>query len=187
MCIIAPGVYDTDSDVAVIDRQDLDSVVIAGAGPGLTVLDGSVSGPTSWTRVTPGHQCVWESAPLPVGSRAPAQLLVADNHTSSLGLLTPARFPNARFSDDSVFRATGPNGSMLYSSKDSTFGELVDDGTHEPSLASSGLDVTGMVAVIPLGTMGSELQGVKVTKHTSGSNRFSYTASPGTSASLHPK
>jgi hypothetical protein len=207
VCALANGVYDTDRDVTVVDRPNLASITIRGDSSAAgfhTILDGSVAGPTVWVPMTAvdsatgrrSPSCVWESAPLAAGSPLPAQLWITNGQdtasgdvvsTESFEVLTPARFPNARLSDDSVFTAVGPNGSMLYSSKASTFGELVDDGTHTPSLATSGLDVTGMVAVIPLGVMGDELQGVRVTKHSKGVNHFSYTALPGTTASLHPK
>ena len=66
------------------------------------------------------------------------------------------------------------NGSMLYSTRASTAGHTIEDGTHRPSMASSGIDFTGLIAVLPLGTMGSLTQGVVVTKHGAGAASFAY-------------
>lgn len=66
--------------------------------------------------------------------------------------------------ESTVAPTTVTNGSMLYSIKASTSGRLVEDGAHTPSMASSGIDFTGSIAVVPLGTMGSLTQGVFLTR-----------------------
>ena len=151
------------------------------------VLDGSVLISTTWTKSSAPRfaesQCVYTSAPLDVevwqlwatGMAAPPAKTAA--RFDGFSPLTPARFPNAKLSDDSAFDAMPSgggsipplsagankavtNGSMLYSTKASTSGRIVEDGTHTPSMASSGIDFAGAIAVVPLGTMGSLTQGV---------------------------
>jgi hypothetical protein len=61
----------------------------------------------------------------------------------------------------------------------------VEDGKHTPSMASSGLDFTGTIAVISLGTMGDMSQGVKVNTHAAGAHSFRYTAPAGTVGKGH--
>lgn len=39
-------------------------------------------------------------------------------------------------------------------------GRIIETGDNTPSMASSGIDFTGMIAVLPLGTMGNMAQGV---------------------------
>ena len=39
-------------------------------------------------------------------------------------------------------------------------GRIIETGDNSPSMASSGIDFTGMIAVLPLGTMGNMAQGV---------------------------
>ena len=73
----------------------------------------------------------------------------------------------------------------MYSTKASRPGEIVDDGNMVPSLASSGLDFTGTIAVLPLGTMGALTQGVRVMRHGKGQGSFSYTPPPGTAGKGH--
>ena len=48
-------------------------------------------------------------------------------------------------------------------------------GNHEPSLARSGIDATGMIALIPFGTMGAMTNGAQVLQHGKGNAHFTYT------------
>ena len=148
----------------------------SGARP--AILDGSVSLDVSWSRLpAAGSSCVYQSSPLP---SPVSQLWVSTAGPNAYGsegydVLTPARFPNAKMSDDSVFKsAPGANSSLLYSTRASTPDHLIEDGMHVPSMATSGLDFTGTIAVMPLGTMGDETQGVRVAKHQVGSGSFNY-------------
>ena len=176
-CFLGSGRYDRTVDQAPMVLSG--EITIAGDpmngdGPGrMAVLDGSVAITTTWSAGSGAEKCIYTSAPLTT-STMPWQLWVdglAAPPTPSPAFkldgyapLTPARFPNARLDDDTVFKAapagTTPlpplhdfsnsaatpatNGSLLYSSKDSTPGHIVDDGTHVPSLASSGIDFTGI-------------------------------------------
>ena len=196
MCLLAGGRYDRDVDLAspIAVTQD---ITIAGdpLDSSLPVLDGSAPVNTTWT-ASQDNKCVYQSAPLaqavwqlwatgvrePPPPSVPSPSYALDNHAP----LTPARFPNAKLSDDSVFNsAPGKNSSFLYSSKQSKSGLLVDDGSHEPTLASSGIDATGLIAVLPLGTMGMFTQGVKVQKHIKGASQFSYRSPQGTAGKGH--
>eukprot|EP00756_Hemistasia_phaeocysticola_P003218 Hpha_TRINITY_DN1212_c0_g1::TRINITY_DN1212_c0_g1_i1::g.44785::m.44785 len=184
-CYIGGGRYDREQDRAplVISKD----ITLRGEPGALPVLDGSRGIETTWT-VSSTNKCVYRSAPLgytvwqlwaqtSVSTFIPSPSRELDGFSP----LTPARFPNARLSDDSVFDSgMSRNGSMLYSSKTSTPGNLIDDGAHSPSIASSGIDFTGMIAVLPLGVMGSAVQGVKVLKHAKGSSSFTYKFPPST-------
>ena len=132
--------------------------------------------------------CTYRSSPL----QSPVSQLWANTAgpnaygPEGFDVLTPARFPNAKMSDDSIFKsAPGAHSALLYSTRDSTPEHLIEDGTHVPSMASSGLDFTGTIAVMPLGIMGDETQGVRVAKHNVGSGNFSYSYPKNTKRELH--
>ena len=161
------------------------------------ILDGSSKLSTTWTR-TSSTSCVYTSAALssPVAQLWTDGLQAPPTPSPAFSLdgfapLTPARFPNAKLSSDSAFNGApsshsgGKDGALLYSARDSKSGEIVDDGTHAPSLASSGLDLTGAIAVLPLGTMGALTQGVVVKNHEAGSNSFTYDPPAGTAGKGH--
>jgi len=188
-----------------VDRQTVVAskpVTISGAKSGLVpaVLDGSVPLATKWSKLggpnaalgNDAASCIFSSELL---AQEVSQLWVSPSGSERAAVggrealtnlipLTPARFPNAKLSDDSVFdsapvEVTGRrNASVLYSAKASTSGNLIDDGEHKPSLASSGIDFTGTIAVLPLGTMGSATQGVRVKNHIAGQSSFSYDSPP---------
>ena len=179
-CILASGRYDTAEDQApLLVERDLTISGVPNAAP--AVLDGSVRLQLDWTQAR-DNGCIYTSSPLP----SDIWQLWAD-----LSPLTPARFPNAKLSDDSVFDGAPfgvsgrRNGSLLYSTTASVPGLIVDDGEHAPSLASSNLDLSGALAVLPLGTMGSLTQGVRVARHGAGAGNFSFTPPPGTQGKGH--
>ena len=159
-CLLAAGRYE---ESVVVSRD----ITIAGAEDG-AVLDGSTAINTTWTKEG-DSSCVYSSAPL----TTEIWQLWADNVP-----LTPARFPNAKLSDDSVFDGAPfsvsgrKNGSLLYSTRTSSAGHVVEDGAHSPSMASSKIDFTGAIAVLPLGTMGVLTQGVRVASHDGASFRY---------------
>jgi len=78
-------------------------------------------------------------------------------------LLTPARWPNALWSDKTVFLVD----HWRPEQKGSDRGLVVDD-----RLAESGLDMTGAMAILNIGSW--ETFVAKVEKHEKGSNKFSY-------------
>ena len=202
-CVLGGGRYDRATDWPSGAPIEISrNVTVVGDPQSATraVLDGSVAINTQWTAGKGDAKCVYTSAAMDV---VPWQIWVTGRTAPPGGIaspaweldgfapLTPARFPNARLSDDSVFdsapfSSTGrTNSSFLYSSKTSTPGKLTEDGTHVPSLASSGLDLTGAIAVLPLGTMAKLTQGVAVVKHGAGAADFTYKSPAGTAGKGH--
>ena len=184
-CWLGPGRHDSADAAAVATSGATISGAKAGATP--AILDGSVAlSPADLAWRPSGKRCIYRSAPL---KRPVWQLWASSagaNSYHGFDVLTPARFPNAKLSDDSVFRAApGANSSMLYSTSKSTSGHLVEDGTHVPTMAGSGIDFTGLIAVLPLGTMGAMTQGVRVRQHGAGQNSFRYDPPPGTAGKGH--
>ena len=243
-CILAAGRYAADEQFPIEVQHDL---TIVGAGQDASILDGSIPLQTSWSKLS---RCIHESAQLP--SDVKVWQLWADGV-----VLTPARFPNAKMSDESVFDGAPHyisgrrNGSLLYSTKggpphancstaldeagctplqgeeqcescvrshremlqraacwqhpcpdsscfsrfmkgycaledgEGTVVTVTEDGEHSPTLASSALNLTGALAVLPLGTMGSLTQGVRVLHHTPGSSSFTYLPPAGTAGKGH--
>ena len=184
-CWLGPGRHFAE-EVAVATSAATISGAKSGAVP--AILDGSVPLDLSWSRLpAAGNSCVYRSSPLP---SPVSQLWVNTAGPNAYGegydVLTPARFPNAKMSDDSVFKAApGAHSSLLYSTRSSTPDHLIEDGMHVPSMASSGLDFTGTIAVMPLGTMGDETQGVRVAKHQVGSGSFTYVYPADAKRELH--
>ena len=184
-CLLADGRYDRTEDQApIVIERDLTI-----AGEVTAVLDGSIELSTTWTRGDT-NTCIYTSGTLDMEVW---QLLAASTSASGGFIpIAPARFPNAKMSDDSVFDGAPyslsgrRNGSLLYSNKESSSGKIVDDGSHTPSMASCGLDFTGAIAVLPLGTMGTLTQGVRVKQHRPGSASFSYNPPAGTAGKAAP-
>jgi hypothetical protein len=176
-CVMRGGRYDTDEDVTTIINRGY--VQISGMpGDEPAIIDGSVAINTTWTKHG-SSECVYESEPF--SGDVPWQLWVSDGD-GILKPLTPARFPNAKLSDLSVFGGK----AFTYSAKNSSTakGIMYDSGT-APSFASSGIDFTGTIAVIPLGTMGAVLTGVKVTDTAAGKNSFKFDPPPGIAGKGH--
>ena len=185
-CWLGPGRHFAN-ETAVATSAATVSGAKSGARP--AILDGSVSLDVSWSHLpAAGSSCVYRSSPLP---SPVSQLWVSTAGPNAYGpegydVLTPARFPNAKMSDDSVFQAApGAHSSLLYSTRASTPDHLIEDGTHVPSMASSGLDFTGTIAVMPLGVMGDETQGVRVAKYQVGNSSFNYVYPKDTKRELH--
>ena len=195
-CWLGPGRHLSGPVAAVATSAATISGAKSGARP--AILDGSVALSLEWTATAAaaaaappagnGSSCIYRSSPLP---SPVSQLWASTAGPNAYGpegydVLTPARFPNAKMSDDSIFKsAPGPHSAVLYSTRASTPDQLIEDGSHVPSMASSGLDFTGTIAVMPLGTMGDETQGVRVGKHAVGSANFSYTYPTGAKRELH--
>ena len=169
-----------------------ESVFIKGASaltiesfPGeVAIIDGTADlSYLEWSNDGDSRQCVYRSSQVPRNETVAWQLWM-DEATP----LTPARWPNARLDDLSVFTPlaqTNGSGPFAFSAISSSFGHLIDDGTHVPSLSDSGIDFTGAYVVLPLGTMGADPQGCRVTKHGTGASSLSYDPPTGSKASLH--
>lgn len=81
-------------------------------------------------------------------------------------MMTNARWPNALWSDKTVFL----NKYWAKSAKSSTRGKMVDNGAK--NLAGSGLDATGAMAILNIGSFNTFTAIVK--SHTPGQNFFTY-------------
>eukprot|EP00937_MAST-01D_sp_MAST-1D-sp2_P002241 g2241.t1 len=197
-CVLRGGRYDRAEDAVVLAGTAGQPVSIALEGYGgdaePAVIDGSVSLDTlglNWTHDGSDGRCVWRSSALPPGAQVPWQLWFANGTASSawtgLAPLTPARWPNARLSDLSVFSTAGrADGALAHTAVNSSAaaGTFYDDGSHDPPLAAAGVDATGALAVLPLGTMGDNTLGWTVTEHAVGRAAFQ-TAPPGAAVAGH--
>ena len=168
-CFLNGGRYDLEMYPLSIN-QDITLAADPQSDNGRPILDGSQLVQTTWKQSSQ-QKCVYRSTALsgsPVsqlwssGMSKPTSPPSPSAQLDDFSPLTPARFPNALLHDDSVFdgHPTNTNGSLLYSKRTSSSGNIYDSGTHIPSLESSGIDFTGMIAVLPLGTMGMLTQGV---------------------------
>lgn len=161
-----------------------------GSAPGHTAtIDGTLDVETPWqwrattqllTNGTALHGGHWVASWPDDGRAEPWQLFVDDE------MMIPARWPNARWDDKTVFDDT----YWAHGSKYSTYcgPELRDleyagpcqlvDGTSEPtpggsaSLAASGINATGAAAVLNIGHWFS--YGALVLSHAPGSRNFTY-------------
>ena len=132
-------------------------IIIRGYGEEIPVIDGTIPviprGKSSWKRGKDGiysakiERDIWQ--------------LFVDGE-----MMTNARWPNALWSDKTVFL----NKYWAKSSSRSTRGKMVDSG--EKNLAGSGIDVTGAVAILNVGSFNTFTAIVQ--SHRSGQNFFTY-------------
>ncbi|CAL4074331.1 unnamed protein product [Meganyctiphanes norvegica] len=84
-------------------------------------------------------------------------------------LLTAARWPNALWSDKTIFN----NSFFGHCAKSSLFGNIIDDGTGEGTgLAGSGINATGAMAILNIGSWETFVR--PVLHHERGSANFTY-------------
>jgi hypothetical protein len=171
------GRYDSDKDITSITgapgKGSLQDITITSMQGERAIIDGTVELKLKWA-LQPQSECIYESEP--ITGVVPWQLLVGPTAVSpppvpgvdtNLTILTPARWPNSKLSDLSVFSGELP-GAFAFTGKasSSSTGVIIDEGSQKsskyPSLADSGHDMTGAIAVLPLGTMGMITTGVKV-------------------------
>ena len=144
------------------------------------MIDGSQLLNASWT-LKSGSSCIYESSP--IEDTVPWQLWL-DTHT----VLTPARWPNAKLSDLSVFTAMSATGEgpLAYSDRKSDKPDpnnrgklltLIDDGTHNPSLrdAMKAIDFTDTLAVQSFGSLYQYTTGSRVKSTDAASGSLTYT------------
>jgi hypothetical protein len=180
-CVMRGGRYDTEKDVTIIKNRG--DVTISGMpGDEPAVIDGSVEVNMTWSKHG-SNKCVYESEAFSDVSAVPWQMWVTDA-TGEAKPLTPARWPNAKLSDLSVFSAK----SFTYSAKNSSTAKgIIYDGGKTPStsIAASGIDFTDTLAVLPLGTMGMVLTGATVKDHAAGKNSFKFDPPAGVAGKGH--
>ena len=134
-CVIQPGRY--HENVTIMNKHGTkeDPIIIRGDPSGTTTVDGTIPlNPTKWEKFAKGayktvlKQDIWQ--------------LFIDGE-----MMTNARWPNALWSDKTIFDSQ----NWAHSSTQSTRGLMIDGGgIHK--LAESGLDATGAMAVLNVGS-----------------------------------
>lgn len=160
---IRAGRYSEVIDITGLEGQ-LDKPITLVAYPGEEVIfDGSVLIEQEWQADKKGIF----STTL---DRDITQLFINDE------MAITARWPNASFDDDSVFDMEA---TWRHQGKESTFGTMVDarpkgleEGVNQQTLAQTGIDFTGAVAVLNINAWMSYAQ--HVAKHEAGSDQFTY-------------
>jgi hypothetical protein len=200
-CLLKSGVYPVQAPVHFkgVSGTPTDHVAIAAAGDGPVVIDGTVAVQSLAADASVGSS--WRPAP-EVGPHVFALQLRPDaqvtqlfmGHASAdetLQMLVPARWPNARFDDKTMYEGpehwahAGPAYGGGQHNVSTGVGLLYDAGAcksnetccsycNNNSLAASGINATGAVAILNLWADGTGVQIVDV--HQPGSNFFRYTA-----------
>jgi len=160
-CTMLGGRY---RDPVSFDMKRKGAITIAAYDPSNPpVIDGTEELSLEWTKDSSfSGGCVYRSAP--VTGTVPWFLWIDEVP------LTPARWPNAKLSDYSVFDKTNAagEGPLAFTSQESSLpamGEdltLYDDGTHSPSLKESGIDFTDTLVVQSFGSMMAQTTGCRV-------------------------
>eukprot|EP00931_Biecheleriopsis_adriatica_P056858 TRINITY_DN33724_c0_g1_i1.p1 TRINITY_DN33724_c0_g1~~TRINITY_DN33724_c0_g1_i1.p1 ORF type:complete len:725 (-),score=106.59 TRINITY_DN33724_c0_g1_i1:148-2247(-) len=169
-CVLETGRY-----TEAVELRNFGEITLEAAPGASPVIDGSKELQLMWNQ-HPSHQCVW-GATVPTGSTVPWFLWAEKD--GMLKPLTPARWPNAKFSDFSVFNnpQAESGGALSYSSASFTPAvsdgaslleeasngvgypkydidmELTDDPNTGPSLKNAGIDFTDTYVVQSLGTL----------------------------------
>jgi hypothetical protein len=156
-CYLLAGVYHEAAQLEDLHGEADRPITIAAAPNARVIFSGTQKVEGRWEpwqrgiyRMKPGFE-LW-------------QLFVAGNEQM------PARWPNARFDDGSVWdqASTWANGS-----KDATtYTELVDQPQAHSDLAASGLDANGAIAILNIGSFSTYARVVR--GHRPGSNQFEY-------------
>ncbi len=90
------------------------------------------------------------------------QLFVGDK------VMVSARWPNARWEDDSMFRQTD---SWAHQAAGSEYGKMINDSAYQ-NLAATNRDFTGAIAILNIGSWATYVS--PVTRHEKGSDTFEY-------------
>ena len=189
-CLLRAGVYGKAATVEVAGKHGTAAapIVIAAAGDGPVVLDGTVPVTTPWTRwaaASPGTD-IYVTKP----GFAVWQLFNGSGAQRGSEMLVPARWPNARWADKTLF--DGPEhwahaaaGAGEHNTTTGV-GYLTDKGAcntttpccascNNNSLAASGIDATGAVVVLNMWADGTGVQ--LVSSHRAGDAVLHYNAS----------
>ncbi len=158
---ISEGVYHEQIVLSNIDGTTEAPIVVTARKGNSVILDGTVPVESTWTRhegniyKTSLEQEIW-------------QLFVGDR------MMMPARWPNAFLHDGSVWdreRNWGHGDAALAEN-----GIFVDAPHGNASLAASGLDATGSIAIMNIGSWKTWSR--DVLSHSMGSNTFTYDLVP---------
>ena len=160
-CCIASGTY---HEAVTVNGKT--GTTFEACGGGRVALDGTVAISSAW-QIHTGS--IWKTT---LTSNV-WQLFVEYREE-----LVMARWPNARFSDDSVLDKANhwAHGTIDQSSTAYTNGDLIDEPHGSTDLAASSIDATGAVAILNVGSFKTWSR--VVTSHTVGSNTFSYAPVP---------
>lgn len=202
-CLLKSGVYPVQVPVKVsgVSGTPTNRVAIAAAGDGPVVIDGTVRVQSLAAEDSTSTGLSWQAAP-EVGPHVFAMKLQSDaqvtqlfiGHASAdetLQMLVPARWPNARFDDKTMYEGpehwahAGPAYGGGQHNVSTGVGLVYDAGAcrsnetccsycNNNSLAASGINATGAVAILNLWADGTGVQ--IVDDHTPGTNFFRYTA-----------
>ena len=107
VCFLGGGRYDREIDANLVLHNANITIARDPAATTPPILDGSVAIDTTWTKKQ-GTTCVYQSTPLPTaiwqlwatGIAPPPRHYSAAYDLDGFAPLTPARFPNAKLSDD---------------------------------------------------------------------------------------
>ncbi|CAL4158370.1 unnamed protein product, partial [Meganyctiphanes norvegica] len=154
-CQIRAARYHEVLDINGIRGTTDKPIVIRGYEDEEAILDGTVPlQPSEWTLDSKTGICSAE-----IEDEIFALFLDDD-------LLTAARWPNSLWSDKTIF----DNHYWGHCSQDSEPGNITDDGTAD--LASSGIDATGAMAILNIGSFNTYVR--PVLYHKPGTNSFTY-------------
>ncbi|KAL9968135.1 hypothetical protein ACROYT_G026469 [Oculina patagonica] len=133
-CVIQPGTYHETVTIANKHGTKESPIIIRGSPDGVTKMDGTIPlTPAKWEKMPNG-------AYKGVIYHDVTQLFIDEQ------MMTNARWPNALWSDKTVFDSQ----YWAKSSKKSKRGLMIDGGEHK--LAESGINATGAMAVLNVGS-----------------------------------
>ena len=174
-CKMKGGRYPDMVTVSKYPTENFGSLSIEAVEGETPVIDGSKELLYTWTQ-DPTSQCKWSTS-IPNGETIPWFLWVK-NADGSMTPLTPARWPNAKFSDFSVFNTTKK--PVAYST--SSFGPagvLADYGVEltleSDELKGVNMDFTDTYVVQSMGSLAQWSIGGKVISSNSVSGEIVYT------------
>ena len=132
-CVIQPGTYHESVTIANKHGTKESPIIIRGTRDGVTKLDGTVPLNPKWEKMSNG-------AYKGVIDQDITQLFIDEE------MMTNARWPNSLWSDKTIFD------SQFWgkSSRSSKRGLMIDGGEHK--LADSGINATGAMAVLNVGS-----------------------------------
>ena len=133
-CVILPGTYHESVTIANKHGTKESPIIIRGTRDNVTKLDGTVRlAPEKWEEMPNG-------AYKGVIDQDITQLFIDEE------MMTNARWPNSLWSDKTIFESQ----YWGKSSENSQRGLMIDGGEHK--LADSGIDATGAMAVLNVGS-----------------------------------
>ena len=198
-CLLKSAVYSVEAPVQVTRAigTPAEHVAIAAAGDGPVVIDGTVGvhslAADAGSRWRPAPEVAPNVFALQLRPDAEVTQLFIGNASAdeTLQMLVPARWPNARFDDKTMYEGpehwahAGPAYGGGQHNVSTGVGLVYDAGAcrandtccsfcNNNSLAASGINATGAVAILNLWADGTGVQ--IVDDHQPGSNFFRYTA-----------